>query len=808
MERQVTAKVQKNATSTNHVEAKSVRSPSSGAHSLLELQRSIGNEAVQRLITSPYIQRKLQVGDQSGQPRLSGDAPAVVHDVLRSTGQPLDASTRGFMEPRLGHDFSRTRIHSDERAAEAAATLNAAAFTAGQHVVFNRGQYAPESQSGRHLLAHELAHVTQQTQGTVRTKIQRSRLRDFADPARPEFEPAVLTDAQIEATNEFRAYMDPALLWQATEHMTRFEARLACRLILQDIRAGVAVNWQTGARIYMNRARAMIPTARPADQRVSPPGPEATLPDTGLATELGYELDPSSRPPPAAPPPPPPAGGPAPPPPPPPARIPWDGREDPAAANPAVETARAAAARTAMQRQLFDAYDAYLTAFRPATLRALANRVPFTAPAAAAGPGPAPTGVVDIANQARDVLETRYATTMDAAAPSAGVTAGRAPRTAAPGAQNIFDATSEADRITLTGTADLAPGVAWWLFENDRPGVRVRGTKEFATVVLSNHHYSAADDPGGAFRWAVANAYAADTTLAPNNHRQLIDYRLTGWSEADPSGAGRGFTVLSSFDPGVNAGRAELVQRWNIFKTATHESLHLRAHPAFDAADQGRGTMKEGFTEMFTVSTLNGDVLPRVRAGSMEPLRRTVEGSLSPAAPDAGIITNSVTPAQYAEHLDAAVRIRDGGTPPGGSPHAGVGEAAVRAAYFQGHVEYIGLAPGGAQAAGLRAPGVPQQTRIPGGMTNLNDLARRSRVPRPTIEADNPGITNALPATAVLRGCREHRVIAGESRANIATQHGVSELDLVLANPDIALNAMTNAWPALAAGQVLLIPAH
>ena len=305
----------------------------------------------------------------------------------------------------------------------------------------------------------------------------------------------------------------------------------------------------------------------------------------------------------------------------------------------------------------------------------------------------------------------------------------------------------------------------------------------------------------------MANAYAAASTLVPNNRRQLIDYRMTV-SEADPRPVAKGITVQSSFDPGAKPDRAELAARWSILGTATHESLHLRTHPAFEAADQGRGTMKEGFVEMFTIATLNSDILPRARAGSVEPLRRTVEGALSPAKPDPTIITNRVTPTQYVAHRAQAERIRDGGTPPGGAAHAGVGEAAVRAAFFQGHVEYIGLARTGAQAPGLPAAGAKAQSRIPGGIGGLDDLARRSGVPRPTIERDNPGITDTLPATAVLAGCREHWVVAGETRANIAAQHGVSEADLVRANPDIALSAATSLWSALPVGQKLLIPAH
>ncbi len=143
--------------------------------------------------------------------------PPIVHEVLRSPGQPLDAATREFMEPRFSHDFStvqthaRTppapvpgrlavvgpygqyeheadtvagqithlpdpqskgrydfsvvRIHTDDRASEAARLMNAHAFTVGHHIVFDPNQYAPHTPTGRHLLAHELTHVVQQTGG-------------------------------------------------------------------------------------------------------------------------------------------------------------------------------------------------------------------------------------------------------------------------------------------------------------------------------------------------------------------------------------------------------------------------------------------------------------------------------------------------------------------------------------------------------------------------------------------------------------------------------------------------------------------
>lgn len=89
--------------------------------------------------------------------------PPIVHEVLRSPGQPLDSATRAFMEPRFGHDFSQVRVHTDAKAAESARAVNAQAFTVGQNIVFSTGQYEHRSNRGKSLLAHELAHVVQQS---------------------------------------------------------------------------------------------------------------------------------------------------------------------------------------------------------------------------------------------------------------------------------------------------------------------------------------------------------------------------------------------------------------------------------------------------------------------------------------------------------------------------------------------------------------------------------------------------------------------------------------------------------------------
>ncbi|HEX8267918.1 MAG TPA: DUF4157 domain-containing protein [Pyrinomonadaceae bacterium] len=105
------------------------------------------------------LQRK-----SSDDPKIS-KVPPIVHEVLISSGQPLDANTRAFMEPRFSRDFSHVRIHTDAKAAESAQAVNALAYTIGQNIVFNAAQYAPHSGKGRQLIAHELTHTIQQSGG-------------------------------------------------------------------------------------------------------------------------------------------------------------------------------------------------------------------------------------------------------------------------------------------------------------------------------------------------------------------------------------------------------------------------------------------------------------------------------------------------------------------------------------------------------------------------------------------------------------------------------------------------------------------
>jgi len=103
----------------------------------------------------------------------------------------------------------------------------------------------------RHLQAHPT------NADGLRPDIQLSSLKDFAGPPkRPAF--SSIDDAEIETTDEFKKYMNSTLVWQMKDKMTRQEAFLACRLIIEAIQRGQTVKWDSDARGFMATARKLI----------------------------------------------------------------------------------------------------------------------------------------------------------------------------------------------------------------------------------------------------------------------------------------------------------------------------------------------------------------------------------------------------------------------------------------------------------------------------------------------------------------------------------------------------------------------
>jgi len=100
-------------------------------------------------------------GKSDGAPEVTAETEAAING-LPGRGHPLPEALRSFMEPRFNADFSAVRMHTDANAHDLARAVSAQAFTVGANIVFGAGHYAPETESGRHLIAHELTHVVQQ----------------------------------------------------------------------------------------------------------------------------------------------------------------------------------------------------------------------------------------------------------------------------------------------------------------------------------------------------------------------------------------------------------------------------------------------------------------------------------------------------------------------------------------------------------------------------------------------------------------------------------------------------------------------
>jgi hypothetical protein len=152
-------------------------------------------------------QKRLQRNPKDSELGTQGDlfAPPIVHQVLGSPGESLDPVTRAFMEPRFRHDFSQVRVHRGAEAAASARAIRAPAYTVGNHMVFGTSQYAPNTGSGRRLIAHELVHTLQQRSAAsaIGPTIE---ISSHEDPAEQEADKAANTIPRVPASADINSY--------------------------------------------------------------------------------------------------------------------------------------------------------------------------------------------------------------------------------------------------------------------------------------------------------------------------------------------------------------------------------------------------------------------------------------------------------------------------------------------------------------------------------------------------------------------------------------------------------------------------
>lgn len=123
-----------------------------------------GRGEVQRKCVHCEEEEKLQKKSDTTSPTSPSDIESKLSS-SKGSGTPLPAGTRSQMESSFGSDFSNVRIHNDSSSIQMSNDLNAQAFTHGSDIYFNSGKYNTSHTGGKHLLAHELTHVVQQSGG-------------------------------------------------------------------------------------------------------------------------------------------------------------------------------------------------------------------------------------------------------------------------------------------------------------------------------------------------------------------------------------------------------------------------------------------------------------------------------------------------------------------------------------------------------------------------------------------------------------------------------------------------------------------
>lgn len=124
-------------------------------------------------------------------------------DLSQSSGRPLDPGQREMLEAQFGHDFREVRIHADAHAAEQARDNGARAIASGNDIAFAAGEYAPGSSEGSRLLAHELAHTVQQSNGQADVQHQPTEEKRQGIGARPHEEPFTLAEGKGDEEEHF-----------------------------------------------------------------------------------------------------------------------------------------------------------------------------------------------------------------------------------------------------------------------------------------------------------------------------------------------------------------------------------------------------------------------------------------------------------------------------------------------------------------------------------------------------------------------------------------------------------------------------
>jgi peptidoglycan hydrolase-like protein with peptidoglycan-binding domain len=730
------------------------------------------------------------------------------------------------MESRLGYDFAQVRVHTDAKAAESAQAVGAQAYTLGRDVVFGSGQYAPGTTDGLRLLAHELTHVLQQHSHVVeRGKTLRVGSSEYAGGRQADlFASAVINPSARQTLPETGAARQGVIQRQSVTPpppaptpapppaptpagpAARLTIRLGSRgpdvIELQRLLVALVppphppINGIFGQRTRWSVVRFQYRQHLPHDGVVTPAvwaALDRASRDLHLETELptasqvravqehisGVPLIPSHTPAPAP-------GAPTPAPAPL-VRARWDG-----ATTGGVLTPAAAANRINLRREMLTAMSAFLS-----------QRMLGITPMVGVTRHPVAT-LEGAGRAAKRVVDDRFGAYASASALTTHQAHGRTAFNFRPGADLV-------DRSNPAMFTPNPPDLADWIAESapDAADAQLRHNfdKDDPSAVEERNFYYTDIIP------SFMNGNAA--LGLPSHLSDLEQFDRYGFAATNiVRGEPRVEIIPHERAAGAGAGAAptpsDRFELWDSWTTLTHEYLHTLEHPAFNTARGMNRDLFEGFVTMFDEEVLQ-QWIPIARADSDPALRGDVEGRNSAGGLWPGFrpsFVPSFNPRAYAVYLRRVQGMR--------RALGWGGEAAMRAAFFQGHVELIGLTPSGGAATGRTD--TPDTIEVPFGIPNVTALARATGVAEAVIVSANAGLAAGAALTPGQRlrvpGCSLH-VVGGatmtdhgtvvesqtERRATIALQHNISELALARANP-------RTIFTTLHPGDRVLIPAH
>lgn len=626
----------------------------------------------------------------------TGADPGAVLAQLGS-GRPLEPAVGSRMGAALDADFTSVRVHDDPSGAATASALGATALAVGSHIAFAPNQYVPGTPIGDALIAHELAHVVQQS-----------------DP-RP-LARAHDSDADLEADANAAAASAIAVLYGGAParrglgraHRTRLQLQ-SCRSTVPPSRTTAhGTNLLAGTHTVTGDEHAQI-------ESILHPGSTVVVA------------------------PPPPVGAPAPP---------------PVVAPPPAMTGAGpgGALETEMNAHLNAFVHPHAVAF--ATMKAGGK----TLPDAVATP---------MVQKAQAIVETKYQPWIDAASHEAGD----------PYSRGTYHMETHIHDLTLA-PVDRQFWVGYWM---TYVGI--------GQEVLDSHHVDTNRD-------VVEFTRIRDTYIAA--HGAEIDDCVHTWPAY-----GQGSELYYQPYPDISGPNGARRARWDFFTTMVHEFLHKLMHPNFERAELAIGgpaqmILREGVVEILRREIWDGPSGLQAKIASDAGLRQLVEGGAFPYDASAVVYHGDYPQRAQAQQIVAQVGLDN-----------------VKAAFFLGRVDMLGIGPSSAHDTPLDHiaewnPTDATDTEIYVATVGetVTQIAIKCGVDDAAVkDATGAALPAGFAATAGQRlkiaGIRYEHAIRGDTLASLARQNGVTPDSIARANGFPAGSPDSTLVPA---GRRALIP--